>query len=123
MLRTPGVGVVKTGIGNERGPGRHNLLFLARSRQSVLAAAVVTPAAAAKGLIHWHHAPNGNARCLCCGYCVVDHTIIAAVGFRSAGIGIEPIQVDMGNTQIEGVHVRRRRPNASPKTTSTRTSK
>src|SRR5204862_267101 len=107
-LRTPGVGVVEHGIGNHRRPGRHDLLCLARGRQRVFAAAVVRPTATPERLIDRYDATQRNARRLGGGDGYGNHVVITAIGFGSAGIRVDSVQINVGIAGIVGVGIRRR---------------
>ena len=97
-LNAPAIGVVEGRIGDQRAPGRKDLLLLGGRRQNP-----GRVAAAAKGLVDRYNLALRDAPGLGCLDGSVDDAVVGAVELGLHRVGVDAVEVDAGVGRVIGI--------------------
>src|ERR1019366_1545831 len=103
MLIAPAVGVIERGRRKHPAPRCQDLRDLRRRWHEILAAAILSPVAAAECLVHRDDVSARYARQLRCVHCQANPCVGAAIAeLGTARIGIETVEVDISTGRVVG---------------------
>ena len=104
VLRSPGVGVVESRIGNDRCPMVEHLLFLRGGRHHIVTTLIGDPVTAAECLKYRDDAGLRNSSGFGGSDSLVNHAVVDCRAIRPHRIRIDSEEVDMG--VLRGVRIR-----------------